>query len=377
MNVKKMKLVKRGRGFLNKIINNLPIELHIPGYQYCGPGTKLLKRLARGDPGINPLDKVCKEHDIAQSHNKDNLENRHIADRILAEKAWGRVLAKDANIGEKAAVFAIANTMKLKTKLGMGLKKAMRKKRTKGILPLRNISAAKKSVLPNDNTFTAIKSALKSARIAVRKAGGKRKVKKPRVLPVPHKVGGFLPFLVPIFAGLSAIGALSGGAAGIAKAVNDTRAAKKQLEESQRHNKTMEAIALGKGLHLKPYKKTDSDLLKYAKIMKIRHFRGVFMRDELPITGPCKFEVAIVNLDSKNNTGTHWVAYKKTGNEVVYFDSYGNLRPPTYLIKYLSIVNIKYNHTKYQNYDTYICGHLCLKFVCNQLHVKSFFTLYK
>ena len=55
----------RGKGLGNKIINNLPFELHLPGYQYCGPGTKLTEPLARGDPGINPLDAACKDHDIA------------------------------------------------------------------------------------------------------------------------------------------------------------------------------------------------------------------------------------------------------------------------------------------------------------------------
>lgn len=32
-----------GSGMLNKIINSLPFEVHLPGYQYCGPGTKLEK----------------------------------------------------------------------------------------------------------------------------------------------------------------------------------------------------------------------------------------------------------------------------------------------------------------------------------------------
>ena len=50
------------------------------------------------------------------------------------------------------------------------------------------------------------------------------------------------------------MGSLGGAAAGITKAVNDTRAAKKRLEEANRHNRTMEAIAMGKGLYLKPYK---------------------------------------------------------------------------------------------------------------------------
>jgi hypothetical protein len=81
----------------------------------------------------------------------------------------------------------------------------------------------------------------------------KNGIKPLRIIKIP-KSGGILP-LIPIFAGLSALGALSGGVGGIAKAINSAKAARKQLEESQRHNKTMEAIAMGKGLFLKPYKK--------------------------------------------------------------------------------------------------------------------------
>ena len=52
-----------GSGIVNSLIDKLPIELHLPGYQYCGPGTRLDQRLARGDPGLNPLDAACKQHD--------------------------------------------------------------------------------------------------------------------------------------------------------------------------------------------------------------------------------------------------------------------------------------------------------------------------
>jgi len=79
-----------------------------------------------------------------------------------------------------------------------------------------------------------------------------RKLKVPRVISIP-KTGGVLP-LIPIFAGLSALGTLAGGAAGIAKTVNDYKSAQKNLEETQRHNKTMESLALGKGLYIKPHK---------------------------------------------------------------------------------------------------------------------------
>ena len=118
----------------------------------------------------------------------------------------------------------------------------------------KNVSSATKSIVPSKDAHSVIKCALQGARAAVRKAGGKRNVNKPRILPVSKKVGGFLPCLVPIFAGLSATGVLAGGAAGIATAANDANAAKKQLEEGQRHNQMMESIALGKDLYLKPYK---------------------------------------------------------------------------------------------------------------------------
>lgn len=245
----KSRAKKRGKGWVNSLINNLPVELHLPGYQYCGPGTKLAKRLARGDPGINPLDAACKEHDIAYSKNRENLTARSAADKVLAERAWKRVSATDASIGEKTAAWAVTNIMKAKRKFGMGARKI----NNVGLGKI--IGAAKKAMVSSNDSRIVIKTALKGAREALKKAGGKRNVHTPRVLPVPRKIGGFLPFLVPIFAGLSAAGALSGGAASIAKAVTAAQAAKRELEENKRHNQTMEAIALGKGLHLKPYKK--------------------------------------------------------------------------------------------------------------------------
>ena len=67
---------------IQKWISKLGVEFHWPGYQYMGPGTKLEKRLKRGDPGINRLDRLAKQHDIdycrATSH-KDKL----IADRKM------------------------------------------------------------------------------------------------------------------------------------------------------------------------------------------------------------------------------------------------------------------------------------------------------
>lgn len=99
---------------------------------------------------------------------------------------------------------------------------------------------------------------MKAARLAVKysktgKTAIRRSTAKPRIVSIP-KTGGVLP-LIPIFAALSALGALSGGAAGITKAVNDASAARKDLLEAQRHNRSMESIAMGKGVFLRQYKK--------------------------------------------------------------------------------------------------------------------------
>ncbi|KYN09773.1 hypothetical protein ALC57_18107 [Trachymyrmex cornetzi] len=155
-------------GLLNRTINALPFELHIPGYQFCGPGTHLAKRLTRGDRGVNPLDVACCKHDIAYSQN-NNLTDRHIADRILTEKARQRITASDSTLGEKTAATAIWVAMKTKTKLGMGMRK-------------------------------------------------RKKIKRNRTLPVAKR-GGFLP-IIPM---LGAFGSLISGAASVATTVNDRK----------------------------------------------------------------------------------------------------------------------------------------------------------
>lgn len=99
--------------------------------------------------------------------------------------------------------------------------------------------------------------------------------------------------------------------------------------------------------------------------MRIPFFRGVFMRNSLPQGGVCRNESGIVNLDDSEGPGTHWVAYAKRGDRAVYFDSFGNLRPPRELVRYLgeSETKIEYNRTSYQRYNQNICGQLCLQFL--------------
>ena len=100
----------------------------------------------------------------------------------------------------------------------------------------------------------AIKTVLVGARKVVKKQGGKHKFQIPRILALPKTIGGGALSLIPIFAGLSALGALTSGVSGVAKAINEAKTAENQLDEATRHNKMMESIALGKALYLRPYK---------------------------------------------------------------------------------------------------------------------------
>ena len=90
------------------------------------------------------------------------------------------------------------------------------------------------------------------------------------------------------------------------------------------------------------------------------------MRNDLPKNGAHKKETAIINLDDKNHPGTHWTCFVKIDNRINYFDSFGNLKPPKELVKYFGRGSIiKYNHDRFQNFNTYECGHLCLNFLYN------------
>lgn len=136
--------------------------------------------------------------------------------------------------------------MKVKTNMGRRQKKKSVGKSIPFMSLIRKVSRRLKKD-PVGLIGSLGKQALKAAAIArkVIKEDG-NKVRTPRVIPIP-KTGGFLPLLPLIFGGLSAIGALAGGGAAVAKAVNEAKSKAKMLDESQRHNQVMEAIAMGKG----------------------------------------------------------------------------------------------------------------------------------
>lgn len=235
------------RNVIDYLIDNLPVELHLYGYNFLGPGTRLNEKLDNNIRGINLLDEYCKEHDLVYQKTK-NYKKRLDADYTLILKAKERFFSSSSSLWEKFAAFLVIIIMTAKTKLTgkhISFKNLIRK--TAGCFK----KCCKKSKKRGGSLNSFIGQTILAAKKLVK---NRKSVKVPRILPVP-KTGGVLP-LVPIFAGLSALGTLAGGAAGVVKAINETRDAKKNLAEHNRHNKMMEAIAIrnGRGLYLKPYK---------------------------------------------------------------------------------------------------------------------------
>lgn len=188
----KWKSDKTGKGFINSLINSLPFEAHIPGYQFCGPGTKLEKRIDRGDKGINPLDNACRDHDLVYAKSK-NLDERHKADKVLENRSWERFKAKDTPRKEKIVAYLVTNAMKAKQKMGMGYKSRQKQARKKNS----SLAAKKRSKVKKNYS-------------------GKRQIL------IPGQTGGAIP-LVPIFAGLSALGSLLSGSASVYNAIQNSK----------------------------------------------------------------------------------------------------------------------------------------------------------
>ena len=111
---------------------------------------------------------------------------------------------------------------------------------------------------------------------------------------------------------------------------------------------------------------TNYDLYEYIEKLGIPNCRGVYMRNELPKL-PHKIECGIVNLNTSEETGSHWVCYYKNEKKRIYFDSYGQITPIE-IQKYLKTKReqqqglsvIQRNTDIVQRINTKICGHLCL-----------------
>ena len=106
------------------------------------------------------------------------------------------------------------------------------------------------------------------------------------------------------------------------------------------------------------------DLLNWVKKLGIKHFRGIYSRDSLPMR-ILQYEVGIINLDTQLGTGTHWVAYRNIySTHCEFFDSYGLIMPYE-VKKYLmtSDKQVYYSGDEIQERDSVLCGYWCLYYL--------------
>lgn len=216
--------------------------------RFAGPGTKLKERLARGERGINRLDELARAHDIAYDES-NSLTDRHRADETLENQAWEVFKSKNTGIKEKAASWLVTTAMKAKRKLGAGC----------GFKKM--VLAAKKAIKNkvNEKNITKLVRTCLTAAKKSKKSKKSKNSKTPRIIPIPKK-GGVLP-LIPIFAGLSALGALTGGVGNIVKVVKELNSGKNT------------PINLGKGLYLTPHKGSSYKIVK-GKGLYLAPYKG-------------------------------------------------------------------------------------------------------
>lgn len=259
---------KRGYGLIDYIVNKLP-EIHIPGYQYCGPGTDLQKRLARGDPGINKLDQACKDHDIAYSKLNSSKDRRE-ADKVLVARALPRIYSQDSKLGERAAALLVSGLMGAKiglSKIGLGLKKKKRanrrskpiksrrrrtkskkknqaKKKRKFISFKKLVGGVKAKLKQSNLQSTSLNDTIKAAIRTAKSMKRNKTVNAPRVLKLPKFGGSVLP-IVPILSALSTVGSVAPSIAAVIKAIKGIQNFKPGLngQQSKKIGRNLQLIA--------------------------------------------------------------------------------------------------------------------------------------
>jgi len=119
-----------GGSFVNKLINKLPFEMHLPGHNFTGPGTKLNKRLnpdktpKKWSKPINRVDNAAYHHDICYDENKDTSVRNKVCDRDMLTELDGIFNPTLRERLDRSIVNKIIGT---KVNLGLGLKKKLKK----------------------------------------------------------------------------------------------------------------------------------------------------------------------------------------------------------------------------------------------------------
>ena len=86
-----------GGSFLNTLVNKLSFEMHLPGHNFTGSGTKLYKRL---NPDVTPKewskplnrdDNAAYHHELCYSKHNDTKPRNEVCDRTMRGELSGIV----------------------------------------------------------------------------------------------------------------------------------------------------------------------------------------------------------------------------------------------------------------------------------------------
>ena len=110
-----------------------------------------------------------------------------------------------------------------------------------------------------------------------------------------------------------------------------------------------------------------NQLVKIGRKLLGNKFIGVFPLDKLPKY--LKNGAYIINTQSSNLPGEHWLAFVIKQHAIEVFDSFGYYYP-TLLVNKLQRLkrNISYNRRQYQLHNETTCGQFCIVWLYNQFY---------
>lgn len=117
---------KTGKGVINKAINNLPFEMHLPGHNFTGPGTQLLRGKKRLNDDltykewskpINKVDEAAYRHDVCYLENKDTKTRNEVCDTNMINELDA---ISNPTIRERIDRAVVKPIIKAKKTFGMG-----------------------------------------------------------------------------------------------------------------------------------------------------------------------------------------------------------------------------------------------------------------
>ena len=112
-----------GRSFLNTLVNKLLFEMHLPGHNFTGPGTKVYKRMnPDGTPKecsipINRFDNAAYHHDLCYSKHDDTKTRNEVCDKTMFGELSGIV---NLTLREGIDYSIVGKLIKAKVNFGLG-----------------------------------------------------------------------------------------------------------------------------------------------------------------------------------------------------------------------------------------------------------------